>query len=83
MKQESIRLMQSACLVPITSQRLLGTEKRVATDQSMLVHLQTLQLQEKNKVFSVSFSVNKERYYSGNHIYIFTNFFDENEYSNL
>jgi hypothetical protein len=52
---------------------VLGTERRVATDQPTSVHLQTLQLKEKNTVFSISFSVNRERNYSGNHIiYIFS-----------
>jgi len=48
MAQESIRLMQSPCLVQITvTATVLGTERRIATDHSTSVHLQTLQLQEK------------------------------------
>jgi len=35
MRQESIRLMQSACLVPIkVTATVIGTQTRVATDQS-------------------------------------------------
>ena len=59
--------MQSACLVPIkVTATILGTDRRIATDQSTSVHLQTLQLQEKLHVFRTSFSANKERNYYGN-----------------
>jgi hypothetical protein len=48
MTQESIRLMQSAIKITTT---VLGRQRRVATDQSTSISLQTLQLQEKKYRF--------------------------------
>jgi len=78
MTQESIPLMLLACLAPIkVTATVLGTGRLKATGQPTSAQLQTLQLQEKLYDFSRSFSVNKERNYSGNRskLYIFTHFY--------